>query len=123
MNPSCLSRSDADANVDPGGAQYSMATSRHPRIRVLDRCENAPYPGRDDRLGTRRRPSKMGAWLQRNIEGCAPRSATGLRNHSCLGVRPSPWLSNALRDDARRESALINQNGANGRVRPGSTEI
>ncbi len=82
----------ADGHVDPRRTQLRMATAGNARIRIFERRHHAGDPGSDDRFGARRRPPVVTAGFERDVEGCALRQRTGLRQRFRFGVGTAAGL-------------------------------
>src|SRR5687767_13542560 len=77
---------NAGHDVDAALAQPLKPLSRDKRVRILDRGNDALYPGVDQRLGTRRRFAVVGMRLKRNVCGPATRILARLRKCQHLGM-------------------------------------
>src|SRR5205823_6247507 len=66
----------------------------------------------------RRRLAVMRTRLQRDVDGGALRRRSGARQGIRLGMRPATWLRPAAADD----DAVVDDNGADGRIWPSLAE-
>ena len=75
-NPALISAASSRAQPafdgDPGLPQSRETAAGNPRVRVLDRSDDPAHPGRDQRLGARRRLPPVGARFERDIGRRAP---------------------------------------------------
>ena len=108
----------SDGDRDPRRPQPRVPLPGHFRVRVLHRRDDPRDAGRDDRLGAGRRLADMRAGLERHVEGRAARRLARLGDRDRLGMRPPARRGDAAADDY----AVLDQNGADGRVRRGETQ-
>lgn len=111
-----LCRAQTHINSDAGGAQARMALPCNLWIGVLDRRHHPLDAGGDHRVHTRRRLAEMRARLERDIERGTPCRLACPPQRFGLGMRTSAGLRPAPPDD----HPVLDDDGADGRVRPGA---
>ena len=109
---------EPDIDRDAGGAKLGVPLPGHFRIGVLDRRHHARNAGGDHRIDAGRRFAEMRTGLQRHIERGAARGLAGPSQRLRLGMRPAAWLRPAAADD----DAILDDDRADGRVRPGAPQ-
>ena len=83
----------------PAVPQPLDAGAGHAPVGVLDRDDDAPDAGGDERVGTRTGAAVVGAGLERDVRGRAAAPVTGRVQRFDLGVRAARRLRRALADD------------------------
>jgi hypothetical protein len=81
-----LGCTDADDNLDSGGAQALHALSAHHGVGIQNPDDHPSHPGIDDRVRTRRRATDVRAGFERHVQGGADGAPTGSIEDHPLGM-------------------------------------
>src|SRR5688572_17258044 len=65
----------------------------------------------------------MGAWLERDIESCAPCPFASGGKRNALRMRTASGVGGSLRDDDGSIAALVHDDRADRRIGPGESQI
>jgi len=118
-----LSPAETDLDGDAGGAQLGMALAAHARIGILDRRDDPGDAGLDDGLGAGRRAAVVGTRLQRDIHRRAAGRLAGPIECHALGMRAPAGMGHAAPDDERARGRVSHDDGTDGGVGGGMTEV
>src|SRR5207237_10146568 len=108
----------ADIDANARIAQPRMPGARYFGIGILQSRNDARDAGRNHGVGAWRRLAMVRAWFERDIERRAASRLAGPAQGFDFGVRPAARLRPAAADNF----AVFNDDRANRRIRPGSTE-
>ena len=95
-----------------------MAFAGDARVRIFEGADDARDAGGDQGVHARRRFSVMGAGFERDVGGGAAGGVTRVAQGFGFGVRAAALLGPAAADDG----SLIDDDAADGRVRPDATQ-
>ncbi len=111
LGPPRLLREDPRLTSIPAPAKMGAAPA-DAGIGIVNRIDHAPHPGRDNRIGARRRPPMMTARLQSHVKRRAARLRSRLTQGFGFRMRTAAGLGPA----ARQNGAVFDNERADGRI-------